>query len=140
MSDENCPVLVLDLHLSGWERRLYGRRVLMTRDEFVSEVRKVEQRLGAVQKLLAARAGLTNRERKALDQKRHVLTRWIKDMPCMVILDKPSWGSERDLKIAKAWSGAHSSKARRKKLRWLARKHPLWVPSWVSEAELRHPW
>src|SRR5262249_42870513 len=137
MSDEKCPVLVLDLHLSGWERRLYGRRVLMTRDEFVSEVRKVEQRLGVVQKLLAARTGLTNRERKALDKKQRVLTRWLRDMPCMVILDKPSGASEVELKIANAWSGARPSKARRKKLRWLARKHPSWVASWVSEAQLR---
>ena len=83
MSEEKFPVLVYDLQrlaarvgptnrerkvLAMFERR-HGptRRALMTRDEFVREVRKVTQRLGEVQKLLAARGGLTNRERRALE-------------------------------------------------------------------------
>jgi hypothetical protein len=106
----------------------------MTRDEFVSEVRKVEQPLGVVQKLLAA---LTNRERKTLDKEQRLLTQWLRDMPCMVVPNRPSWASEGELRIAKVWSGARHSKARKKKLRWLARKHPSWIPSWVSEVELR---
>jgi hypothetical protein len=109
----------------------------MTRDEFVREVRKVEERLGVVEKLLAARGSLTNRERKALDKEQRILTRWLRNELYLVILTNPSWASERELKIVKAWSGARPSKARRKKLLWLARKHP----SWVSEVELRvTPW
>lgn len=145
MSDEKFPVLVHDLQLLAtrvgptnrerkvlgeWERK-HGptRRVLMTRDGFVREVRKVTQRLGVVQKLLAARGGLTNRERRALDKEQRILTRWLRTEVYHVIIRNPSWASALGLKIVKLSSGAHSSKARRKKQRWLARKHPSWVPS-----------
>jgi hypothetical protein len=123
MSEEKHPVLVVDLHLAGWERR-YGpyRRVLMTRDEFVREVRKVDQRLSLVDNLLGSGSGLTNRERKVLDKEKRILARWLRDMPCMMIFENPSWGSEGELRIAKVWSGAHRNKAHKKKLRWLARK------------------
>jgi hypothetical protein len=138
MSDEKRPVLVLDLQLSGWERRNGPyRRVLMTRDEFVSEVRKVEQRLGVVQKLLAAGDGLTNRERRALDKEQRILTKWLRNVLYLVILDNPSWASDAELRMAKVWSGGRHSKARSKKERWLVRKHP----SWLSDAELKtHLW
>jgi hypothetical protein len=101
----------------------------MTRDEFVREVRKVTQRLGVIQKLLAARGGLTNRARRALDKEQHILTRWLRTEVYYVIIRNPPWASALGLKIVKLSSGARSSKARRKKQRWLARKHPSWVPS-----------
>src|SRR5262245_30822307 len=102
MNEKKRPVLILDLQLAGWERR-HGpiRRVLMTRDEFVREVRKVTQRLGAVQKLLAARSGLTNRDRKGLDKEQRILTRWLRSVPNFVILDNPSWASDAQLKICR---------------------------------------
>ena len=137
MSNEKVPVLVLDLQLTGWERS-HGpyRRVLMTRDEFITEANKVAKRLSLVKKLLASRSGLTNRERRTLQREKKYLAEWLRSRPMMVLLDRPSWGSEEELRIVKVWSGARSSKARDKKLRWLARKHPSWMPSWVSEAEL----
>ena len=123
MSDEKLPVLVLDLQLTGWEQRNGPyRRVLMTRDEFVNEVRKVEQRLSLVEKLLASRSGLTNRERRKLHREKKHSFEWLKSIPAMMILEHPSWGNETDVRIAKAWSGAYRNKAREKKLRWLARK------------------
>ena len=145
MSDEKFPVRVYDLQrlaarvgptnrerkvLAMFERR-HGptRWVLMTRDEFVREVRKVTQRLGEVQKLLAARGGLTNRERRALDKEQRLLARWLRNETSHVIVRNPSWASALGLKIVKLSSGARSSKARRKKQLWLARKHPSWVSS-----------
>jgi len=128
MNEEKRPVLVLDLQLAGCTRRVF-----VTRYEFAFEVRKIEQRLGLIQRLLALRGGLTNRERKALDKEKRRLTRWLRNEPYGGILDNPSWPSEVELSIAKVWSVARHSKARKKKERWLARKHP----SWLSDAELR---
>ena len=126
MSNKKVPVLVLDLQLTGWERR-HGpyRRVLMTRDEFITEANKVAQRLSLVEKLLASRSGLTNRERRTLHRESKYLATWLNDMPMMVCLDRPSWGSEEEVRAAMRWSGARHSKAREKKLRWLARKASL---------------
>jgi hypothetical protein len=106
----------------------------MTYDEFVSEGIKVKQRLGVVQRLLAEKAGLTNRERKALDREQRILTRWLRNEPWGWMFDNPSWAREAELRIDKALSRTRQQrKARNKKERWVARKHP----SWLSEAELQ---
>jgi len=134
MSEEKRPVLKLDLQLADWERRNGPtRRVLMTRNEFMSEIGKTVQRKIVIEKLLAARNGLTNRQRRALDKERRSLIQWQKSEPLNAILHNPSWWSEREKRIADVRAGGPRTRAQEKKLRWLMRKHP----SWVSEAELR---
>src|SRR5689334_8074164 len=113
MSDEKRLFRVLDLQLAGGERRNGPyRRVLMTYDEFVSEGIKVKQRLGVVQRLLAEKAGLTNRERKALDREQRILTRWLRNEPWGWMFDNPSWAREAELRIDKALSRTRQRKAR----------------------------
>ena len=134
MSEEKYPVLVVDLQLAGSERRGGPyRRVFMTRDEFASELRKIQQRLTVVETLLASRNGLTNRERRALHREKKHLSNWLNYEPIIQIGRHSWWNIDYELRIGKSWSFARHSSARKRKLRWLARKHP----SWVSEAESR---
>jgi hypothetical protein len=89
----------------------------MTRDEFAREIRKVKQRLGVVQKLLAARSGLTNRQRKSLDKEQRLLSDWLEDMPWVALVDTVSWGSEDEMRFAEVCDLMLPYKGHTKRLR-----------------------